>query len=151
MGVFLALGTRICLFRPLFAGGPGAGTAQSLLLLLLLTSFVCPHLCVMCAVEYANSNFCSRPRSCWGWSARTQFIESLASFPYDCESHRLPPLVHPFSIALKSRRFRRIIHSRPALPFRVCLFADKFPHTLPGRCILPIILTRLENQVFSVG
>ena len=52
MGVFLALKTRICLFRPLFCGGPGAGTAQSLL----LTSFVCLHVCVMCAFEYASTN-----------------------------------------------------------------------------------------------
>ena len=53
MEVFLALGTRICLFRFLFGGGPSARTAQSLL----STSFVCPHVCVcdVCVYEYAST------------------------------------------------------------------------------------------------
>ena len=51
MRIFLTLKTRICLFRPLFGDGPGAETAQSLL----STSFVCPHVCVMCVYEYAST------------------------------------------------------------------------------------------------
>ena len=41
MGVFLALRTRIFLFRPLFGGGPSAGTAQSLLRHLYTLMCVC--------------------------------------------------------------------------------------------------------------
>ena len=66
MKIFLALGTRICLFRFLFGDGSGAGTAQSLL----FTSFVCPYVCVMCVYEYASikyrieSSFLSSGKGC---------------------------------------------------------------------------------------
>ena len=40
---FLALGTRLCLFRRLFGGGPGAGTAQSLHVICMPSC-----VCVMC-------------------------------------------------------------------------------------------------------
>ena len=61
MGVFLALETRICLFRPLFDGGPGAETAQSLLRYLYALMSVC-DVCV--CYEYASTNYVIRIPSC---------------------------------------------------------------------------------------
>lgn len=53
LGIFLALGTRICLFKPLFDDSPDAGTAQSLLRHLYALMCVCD---VYVFYEYASIN-----------------------------------------------------------------------------------------------